>query len=299
MIAHLRLPFASLSCDDVIARGSGGQILALSQHVVLKCPTLFDNPASSQEAEMTESVERIEREKQVYSALRKRPHPHILLSPFSIPQGILLHRQAMNLDDRICQCPNNPLPAQVQERWIRQLSNALTWLEHLGLIHGDLRPANIFLTAHGNKGDVKLGDFDSTVRDGERLLVASEPFCKLLDNYKLPNGSHITDQFSLGSCIYTIRFQRIPWHDIDPPTRVIKLIRGELPETQSDTQFGGIISQCWIGCFASIRSVEDEIVRVLSNERGSQLVDRMLSSLENDLISMLNVESKEILSRTN
>lgn len=297
MTAYLRLPFPSLSCENVVARGSGGQVVAVTQHVVLKCPTLFDNPAPAQEAEMKESIERIGNEKRVYSILLQNRHPHIVLSPRCIPQGIFLHRQAMTLQERIEQAPINPLPCRVQERWIRQLSSALAWLEQLEFVHGDLRPANIFLTAEGNEGDVQLGDFDSTVKNGAQLLVASEPFCKVLENYELPIGSPITEQFSLGSCIYTIRFQHIPWHDIDPPTRVCKLMRDELPETSSDMLFGEITSQCWLGMFRSIHAVEEEVVRLLQAKRGAQVVDEMLGLINANLTSSLDAECDEFLGK--
>lgn len=59
----------------------------------------------------------------------------------------------------------------------------MEWLEHFGYAHGDLRPANILLDA-GDK--IKVGDFDSTGRIGEPLLVATASFCKLEGNYEAP-----------------------------------------------------------------------------------------------------------------
>lgn len=201
----------------------------------------------------------------------------------------------MTLHDRLEECLSKPLPEQIEERWIRQLSSALAWLEHLGLIHGDLRPKNIFLTARGDEGDIQLGDFDCAVEKGSQLLASSEPFCKVLKNYELPEGSAITEQFSLGSCIYTIRFQRIPWHDLDPPTRVQKIMNGELPESSSDALFGELMSRCWIGDFESLHSVEQEIIRLLQKEGGVQVVDAMLGSMNPDLISTLKRECVEFL----
>ncbi|CVL08109.1 uncharacterized protein FMAN_14227 [Fusarium mangiferae] len=298
MIAHLRLPF-SLASDHVIASGAAGHVLAISQRIVLKCPTTFDNPAPSQEVDMKENIEKMKNEERIYSLLREKPHPHILISPLYIPQGIFLHRQAMTLNDRLEECSSKPLPEQIQERWIRQLSSALTWLENLGLIHGDLRPTNIFLAARGDEGDIQLGDFDCAVEKGSQLLASSEPFCKVLKNYELPEGSAITEQFSLGSCIYTIRFQRIPWHDLDPPTRVQKIMNGELPESSSDALFGGLMSRCWIGDFESVYSVDQEIIRLLQNKRGLQAVETMLSSMNPDLISTLEQECIEFLKKKN
>ncbi|EXL65348.1 hypothetical protein FOPG_18419 [Fusarium oxysporum f. sp. conglutinans race 2 54008] len=162
-------------------------------------------------------------------------------------------------------------------------------------LHGDLRPPNIFLTARGDEGDIQLGDFDCAVEKGSQLLASSEPFCKVLQNYELPEGSAITEQFSLGSCIYTIRFQRIPWHDLAPPTRVQKIINGELPESSSNALFGDLMSRCWVGDFESVYSVEQDIIRLLQNKRGLQAVGTMLSSMNADLISTLKRECVEFL----
>jgi hypothetical protein len=63
MTAQLRMPLLSLSADNFIARGSGGQAFAISQHAVFKCPTLFDNPVPAQAEEMKESIKRLENEK--------------------------------------------------------------------------------------------------------------------------------------------------------------------------------------------------------------------------------------------
>ncbi|KAI5464444.1 kinase-like domain-containing protein [Mariannaea sp. PMI_226] len=295
MNAYLRFPFRSLSCENIIGRGSGGHVVIISEHVVFKFPTIFDNPAPQQRAEMEESAERIENEKNIYATLQMNQHPHIVLSPRSIQQGIFLHRQAITLRDRLDQAPSNPLPHQSQERWIRQLSSALAWLEKLDLVHGDLRPANIFLTASGNDGRIKLGDFDSAFKTGTQLCVASEPFCKLLEDYQVPIGNHITEQFSLGSCIYSIRFQHIPWHNIDPPVRVCKLMHNEFPETSSDIPFGEVIKDCWHGRFNSVHAVEEEVVRLLREKMGATAVAEMLGCINPDLTARLDVECGKFL----
>jgi serine/threonine protein kinase len=98
---------------------------------------------------------------------------------------------------------------------------ALAWLEHLGYAHGDLRPADIFL---GSREEVRLGDFDATVKRGEQLLLASEPFCKMDEDYEPLLAGPLSEQFSLASCSYTIRFGHIPFHDIEALARVRRLI---------------------------------------------------------------------------
>ena len=194
------MPFLSLSAEQFLSRGSGGQVFVVNRHIVFKCPTLFDNPMPEQREEMEESIERIENEKAVYHNLMKHPHPHIVHGILCVPQGLFMHRLAMTLETRIA--GSSPISPSTQRRWIRQLSGAVVWLESLGYVHGDLRPANIFLDS---VDDIRLGDFDSTVKRGEQLKVASEPFCKVNEDYELPIGGPISEQFSLGSCIYTIR----------------------------------------------------------------------------------------------
>ncbi|RYP12512.1 hypothetical protein DL766_009951 [Monosporascus sp. MC13-8B] len=94
---------------------------------------------------------------------------------------------------------------------------AVAWLEHLGFVHGDLRPANILLDTNE---DIQLGDFDTTVKPGKELVVASEAFCKMNEDFEPPLAGPVSEQFSLASCIYTIRFGHWPWHNLDPGVRI-------------------------------------------------------------------------------
>lgn len=65
---------------------------------------------------------------------------------------------------------------------------------HLPRAHGDLRPDNILLMAEDG---VRLADFDAAARTGEQLLVASEPFYRLIEDFELPNAGPASEQFSL------------------------------------------------------------------------------------------------------
>ncbi|CRK20316.1 Carbon catabolite-derepressing protein kinase like [Verticillium longisporum] len=256
MIASLRSPFPSLCADNFLSRGAGGQVFTISPRIVFKCPTSFQNPAPEQQEEAEESDERITREKEVYELLIKRPHPNIIRCILIVPEGIFLERMEMTLEARIDDQSLHPTSANVHMRWIRQITNALSWLENLGIAHGDLRPANLLLT---RDEQIRLADFDSSVPIGHQLRVASEPFCKLHDDFALPEAGAASEQFALASCIYTIRFGHIPLRELDAPSRIQKMMRHDFPSTKKDDIFGHVTLKCWQGKYNSIAAVYHEV----------------------------------------
>ncbi|KAJ4317760.1 hypothetical protein N0V84_007197 [Fusarium piperis] len=234
---------------------------------------------------MEESLVQIDCEKAVYKVLMENRHPHIVHAVLCAPEGIFMHRQAMTLETRL---ENPNIPQDLKNRWIRQLSSALSWLDHLGFAHGDLRPANIFL---GSEEDIRLGDFDCTVRIGEQLKAGGGTFGKLYENYEFPNASSMTEQYSLGSFIYTIQFGHEPWHEIDGPEQILKLIRNEFPDASGDEVFGEIIRKCWHGEYDSMRAVEQDILSRL----GLEEAQNDCSGMDQEFSSMLLAECKAFL----
>lgn len=257
MVAHLEYPFRSLSCDNWLSRGAAGQVFAISEHLVLKCPTRFENGAPSQMEEMVESAEKIANEKAVYTLLMQNPHPNIVHCVFITPDAIFLERAETTLQARLD--GNQPTPLYTQLRWIRQIAGALAWLEELGYAHGDLRPANILL----KQDHVRLVDFDASVKIGQEVKAASEPYCKLNSDLDLPTAGPASEQFAFASCLYFIRFGHIPFHELEAPTRIQNFITGEYPATHQDEFFGRIILNCWLGKYPSIAAVKQEIESAL------------------------------------
>lgn len=269
MATRLQLPFRALSSDNFLARGLAGHVFAISPNVVFKCPTVFENSVPEQAEEMIESAEKIANEQAVYEILMDHRHPNIVHCILCVSEGIFLQRLGPTLEDYLNTTHRSPNPpaAESQQRWIQQLSSALAWLENLGYAHGDLRPANIFLDLTEEK-NIRLGDFDATVKVGEELRVASEPFCKLNEDYELPLAGPDTEQFSLGSCIYNIRFGHKPHHDLDASTRIRKLMMNDFPSTSADCIFGKLTTKCWYGSYASIYAVEQDILLALGQCSG-------------------------------
>jgi len=289
------MPFRSLSADNLMSRGAAGHVFHINLNIVLKCPTKFDNALPEQIEEMEESGKKIEAEKAVYRVLMKNPHPNIVQCILCVSEGIFLRRMKSTLQERLSQSRTATIPAFTQERWVLQLTSAIAWLERLGLVHGDLRPANILLDANDN---IQLSDFDATVEPGAELTVASEPFCKMNENFETPPAGPVSEQFSLASCIYTIRFGHWPWHKLDPRARVQKLMRNEFPSVSADPVLGDVTMRCWHGEYASIASIKQDVFSRL--ERSVTEDEALMQAAIEEIAAqypLLRVECEEFVAK--
>lgn len=88
------------------------------------------------------------------------------------------------------------------------------WLEKIGYAHGDLRLDDIPIDV--NK-DVKIADFDATVEICSELLAGTLPWAKEDAQGNCPQAGPETEQFSLGSCMFNIRYGRAPYAELESP----------------------------------------------------------------------------------
>jgi len=100
---------------------------------------------------------------------------------------------------------NKKEPLEIVERWIMELSNASAWLESLGYVHTDIRPANLLLDRDDH---LKLTDFDCVNKIGSPALGGAPPWCRLCgleagteSNTFGYNGPRV-EQFAIGSVLY-------------------------------------------------------------------------------------------------
>jgi atypical protein kinase C zeta type len=151
-------------------------------------------------------------------------------------------------------------PTQKIEQWAMELSRAIAWLESLGLVHGDLRPANILLDP---KDHLKLVDFDSIAEIGSKHLGNSPPWSRQLGpeagrhqgTYGLYGAT--SEQFTFGSILYTLTRGFEPYED-KRKAAVALLRRMEFPEL-SGTQLDRVINRCWRGEYKSLVDLEKEM----------------------------------------
>ena len=113
-----------------------------------------------------------------------------------------------------------------------ELTSAAAWLEFLGLVHGDLRPANLLLD--GND-DLKLADFDCVGNIGSKSQGSAPPWARL-----------VGDEARLLS-LYTLTRGLQPYEDKKYGPEVVQLLQNmDFSELVGD-QLECITHRCWMG----------------------------------------------------
>lgn len=258
MQTYVRRPFKTwLPLIDLTAIAL---VFDLSENVAIKSPFVFDNPTPAHEKEMVNNIASIEKEKQILSVLQQEPHPNIVHAILLSQQGIFLERLVMSLSQRL-KGPALPISPQLKVRWIQQIVSAAAWLENLGLAHGDTRPDNILLDERAN---IKLIDFDCTVKYGDALIVATTLFAKLDENLNTLLAGAESETFAIGSCIYNIHFGYPPLPELEDRELDKKWSTHEYPPT-GDDELSVIIRKCWNGEFESVAAL-DAVVKSLRSD---------------------------------
>jgi serine/threonine protein kinase len=262
MLRTLHTPFASLKPYDFLAGGATAHVYVINTAVVLKVPIRYSGLDPIDTADYAAGFESLEHEKAIYEVLneRKFKHPNLLRRILAIPEGIFLERLATTLEFRNRNREKEPVSESTVIRWTTQLVSAETYLEELGYVHGDLRPANILLT---NEGHVKLCDFDATVRPGERLRTATPGFSQVSDlkSFRPCIASCDSEQLAIGSCIFAIETGTEPLQDAED--QVQRFFRNDFPSTYGMI-FGEIIQSCWRKKYSSIIELEYAITADMS-----------------------------------
>jgi len=112
--------------------------------------------------------------------------------------------------------------------YICQIANAMDHAHRQGVIHRDLRPANVFVT---DKGLLKVGDFGTSrfleIAAHGTTVIGSPPY--MAPEQFEGRAVFASDIYSLGVTMYQMLTGDLPY-DIPAPGDIDKLRRGELVE---------------------------------------------------------------------
>lgn len=152
---------------------------------------------------------------------------------------------------------NKPRPVL---QWMQDLADAAACVESLGYAHGDINPRNILLD---DKDQVKLTDFDHSLKIGDDLDVGDTPYVKA-QKVGSKGGTFgvagpATEQFALGSVFWYITRGTEVFAELEGSEQVNRLIDGQFPLTDRENPIDNIIHDCWLGRFKSVSDLSTHI----------------------------------------
>ncbi|XP_011882090.1 PREDICTED: mitogen-activated protein kinase kinase kinase 4 isoform X2 [Vollenhovia emeryi] len=172
--------------------------------------------------------------------------------------GLEIHREEMLIFMEFCAegtleslvaGSGNGLPEALVRKYTHQLLSAVAALHSHGIVHRDIKTANIFLTDEGNC--LKLGDFGSAVQIkahttmpgelqgfvGTQAYMAPEVFMKSESS----GHGRAVDIWSAGCCIIEMASGRRPWSDYDSNYQIMfKVGMGETPTLPKNLSAEGV-----------------------------------------------------------
>ncbi|XP_076636939.1 mitogen-activated protein kinase kinase kinase 4 [Colletes latitarsis] len=202
------------------------------------------------------AIRRVAEELQIFEGIQ---HKHLVRY-----YGLEIHREEMLIFMEFCAegtleslvaGSGNGLPETLVRKYTHQLLSAVAVLHSNGIVHRDIKSANIFLTDEANC--LKLGDFGSAVQIkahttmpgelqgfvGTQAYMAPEVFMKS------ETGGHgrAADIWSVGCCVIEMASGRRPWSDYDSNYQIMfKVGMGETPTLPKNLCVEGVdlINKC-------------------------------------------------------
>jgi serine/threonine protein kinase len=133
--------------------------------------------------------------------------------------------------------------------WAGDLANALNRAHRAGIVHGDVKPANIFVT---DEGHIKLGDFGiaryATQLSGTGKLVGTPAYLSP-EQIKGETQDHRSDIFSLGIILYQMAAGVRPFDGSSVTAVCAQIVAAEPPppsryNPQLPKEFDRVVMRC-------------------------------------------------------
>ncbi|MFI0901034.1 serine/threonine-protein kinase [Streptomyces sp. NPDC020983] len=176
-------------------------------------------PPAGTAAEHAELLERAQREARHAAQLRDHPHVvgvHDVVLDGGVPWTVMQLVEGRSLYEQITD--EGPLPVPEAVRVATAVLSALDAAHRVGIVHRDVKPANILLAQDGR---VLLADFGIAVQQDQTALTASGVFLGSVD-YVAPERAQgapadpSADLFSLGATLYQAVEGRLPFRRDTP-----------------------------------------------------------------------------------
>jgi len=222
----IRTPFGNFTVGGKIGRGAFAQVYKAwwSEANFFVAIKAFDTSAMSQEtvdSVLTEVV-----------LLGKMKHPHIL-------RVLGYHRADPNLYLMLEYSENGSLLKIIKDHgplseintacFTKQVLQALVYLHERGVIHRDLKAANILLN---RKGDVKLADFGVAAVMGntdKHFTIVGSPYWMAPEIIQATGHSTLSDIWSLGCTVIELLTGEPPYFGLNPMTAMFKIVQTAAP----------------------------------------------------------------------
>ncbi|MCP3803063.1 serine/threonine protein kinase [Allokutzneria sp. A3M-2-11 16] len=202
-------------------------------------------PPALSENEQAERLSRATREAR--NAARLRDHPNIVavhdvVIEDDVPWIIMGLVAGKSLEERL---KAGPLPADQVSRIAADLLNALEAAHAAGVVHRDVKPANVMLTAGG---DALLADFGIAVHHTDTALTATGMLIGSVE-YMAPerlngtDGQAEGDLYSLGVTLFQAVEGLSPFRRDTPTATLTAVLLGEPPPLSSTGSLATLITR--------------------------------------------------------
>eukprot|EP00727_Mastigamoeba_balamuthi_P004326 m51a1_g13891 putative protein serine threonine kinase (914) ;mRNA; f:674949-678016 len=241
----IRTPFGSFTLESKIGRGAFAQVYKAfwaetSLHVAVK---KFDTGQMSREV-----IESVLMEVNLLGRLK---HPNIL-------RILGYHKENDNLYIMLDYAENGSLlklrkelgsgfPEDIVCMYVEQVLRALVYLHESGVVHRDLKAANILIM---HNGDVKIADFGvaAVMGDADRhYTIVGSPYWMAPEVINATGHGTPSDIWSLGCTIHELVTGEPPYFGLNPMTAMFKIVQNPAPiPTSVSPMLKDFMERCFI-----------------------------------------------------